>query len=407
MKTSARFLWVFILLGITSEVSAQRGHGSLYSYFGVGIFTYDNLGMARRIGGVGSAVRSPYFLNTVNPASQNSIEVPFTFLLDGEMSYQYQTIQTQTEAISNNFSNMNYFQFWFRVAPKSTLSFGLSPISIQDYSFSDIVSFEGGSERYARIYKGWGNTNKVYLNFASSLGKRFSFGIRPSFVFLNTQKESVYLNSNEDGFMSETTVNASGFGLETGIQWDVFSNSKHKLTWGLNSQNFSSVTGVGFEKISTYLKGETLYESEEESISFYIPHSIRSGLAFQSPKWLFSGDFLYGFKSETLQNNITNQVYSMGMEFLPGYFSPNFLNTMSFSLGGSYDTGAIQIEGKRVESFTVNTSVGIPLNRASRVFLGYQYRKTGALDILADEAVHSISLQFNFGDRWFQKYNFD
>ena len=406
MKRRSLILF-FVFSAIALPGFAQRGHGSLYSYFGAGTYTYDNFGMAKRLGGVGSAVRSPYFLNQINPASQNSLEVGFTFLFEGDMSYNYQQLQTKDETLKNNFSNFNAFQFWFRTSEKSAFSLGLSPVTQQDYSFSDVVTFEGMEDRYVRIYRGWGNTNKAYINWAYGLTKRVSLGLRPSFLFANYQKESTYLNAYEQGYVSDRTGSNSGVGVEAGIQADVIAKPEYKLTWGVNAQYFSQLTGSYQEGISTFPEELVLYESEEESSSFELPKTLRSGLAFQSGKLLIAADVLHNFGSQSFENSRPHQVYSLGAEFVPGYFEPELLKSMSFSLGARSDTGSLELDGKRVRSYAFNAGVGVPLNRSTRVNLGYQYQKTGEAQILAAESLHSITLHFSFGDRWFQRYKYE
>ncbi|MBN7812866.1 hypothetical protein J0A68_18060 [Algoriphagus sp. H41] len=386
---------------------AQRGHGSLYSYFGAGTYTYDNFGMAKRLGGVGSAVRSPYFLNQINPASQNSLEVGFTFLFEGDMSYNYQQLQTESEVLKNNFSNLNAFQFWFRASKKSAFSLGLTPVTLQDYSFSDVVTFEGMQDRYLRTYRGWGNTNKAYVNWAYELTDRISLGIRPSFVFANYQKESTYLNATESGYITDRTGSNSGFGLEAGIQADLLATPKYKLTWGANAQYYSKLTGTFNEGISTYTDRLVLYQADEEASSFELPKTIRTGLAFQSGKLLIAGDVLHNFSTDSFEHSQASQVYALGAEFVPGYFAPELLKSMSFSLGGRMDTGSWLFDGQSVKSYALTTGVGLPLNRSTRVNLGYQYQKTGEIQVLAAEGLHTITLQFSFGDRWFQRYKFE
>lgn len=386
---------------------AQRGHGSLYSYFGAGTATYDNFGMAKRLGGVGSAVRSPYFLNQVNPASQNSLQAGFTFLFEGDISYNYQQLQTNGERLNNNFSNLNAFQFWFRASPRSAFSIGLTPVTQQDYSFSDVVTFEGMQDRYLRIYKGWGNTNKAYVNWSYGLTKRISVGLRPSFLFANYQKESTYLNADQAGYVTERTGANSGAGLEAGIQADLVVKPKYKLTWGVNGQYYSKLRGTFDEKIATYGSTSVLYEAAEEESSFELPKTLRTGLAYQSAKLLVAGDVLHSFESKSFENSRPYQVYSLGAEFVPGYFEPELLKSMSFSLGGRMDTGFLSIDGQTVKSYAVTAGVGVPLNRSARVNLSYQYQNTGDAAIIAAESLHSITLHFSFGDRWFQRYKFE
>tara|TARA_R110002020_G_scaffold181605_1_gene376686 strand:- start:179 stop:1402 length:1224 start_codon:yes stop_codon:yes gene_type:complete len=396
----------FWLMSVTSG-HAQRGHGSLYSTIGLGLPAYDNYGLAKRMGGVGAGTRSPYFLNTINPASQNSIGVSQTFILDVDASYNQQKITTGGEAISNNFSNLNYFSMWFRIAPKSTLSFGLSPVTIQDYSYSDTHYFEGFSDKYTRIFKGWGNINKLYLNYATSLGSRISIGLRPSFLFGNFQKETTYLDKHEAGYLYSRNNSYSGFGAEVGMQVDLLKNEKRTLTLGTTGQWYSDLIGSGTSQVAEYIGLVDLYEADEIELGYQLGSTVRSGLSFQNKSWTVGADFLYGFATDENKYSVQNQVYSIGAEFMPNYFGSEFIQQMSFSLGANYDTGSILIEGAKVSAYEVSTAVGVPLNRSARLSLGYKYRSMGDIEIISKESLNTITLNFTFGDSWFYRRKFE
>lgn len=396
----------FWLISVTPSI-AQRGHGSLYSTIGLGLPTYDNYGLAKRLGGAGVGVRSPYFLNIINPASQNSIGLSHSFLLDMDVSYNQQKINTGDETISNNFSNLNYFSMWFRLSQKSTVSFGLSPVTIQDYSYSDTYYFEGMADRYTRIFKGWGNINKVYLNYAKNFGSRLAVGIRPSFIFGNFQNETTYLDKYDAGFLYSKQISYSGVGAEAGFQFNLLQNEKRSLTFGTTGQWYSNLVGTKTSQVETYATSEVLYVADEIDSDYQLGSTVRSGLSFQNRSWTIGADVLYGFPTTDNDYSIANQVYSLGAEFIPDYFSSDYIKQMSFSLGMNYDTGSIQIEGAKVSAYEVSSSVGLPLNRSSRLNIGYKYRDMGDIDIISKESLNTITLNFTFGDIWFFRRKFE
>ncbi|MDR7129262.1 hypothetical protein J2X69_001597 [Algoriphagus sp. 4150] len=394
------------LMSVTQSV-AQRGHGSLYSTIGLGLPTYDNYGLAKRLGGVGAGVRSPYFLNTINPASQTSIGLSHTFIVDVDVSYNQQKITTGNETVSNNFSNLNYFSMWFRFSPKSTVSLGLMPVTIQDYSYSDTYYFEGMADKYTRIVKGWGNINKAYLNYATNLGQRISVGIRPSFLFGSFQKESIYLDQYAAGFLYDRNNSYTGVGSEAGIQVNLLQNEKHNLTFGASGQWYSKLTGMGTSRVENHVGQEVIYEAEEVELSSQLGNTVRSGLSFQNKSWTIGADVLYGFAAGDNNYSIANQLYSVGAEFIPGYFDSEFIKQMSFSLGANYDTGSIRMEGAKVSAYEVSSAIGIPLNRSSRLAIGYKYRNMGEVNIISKESLNTITLNFTFGDTWFFRRKFE
>ena len=150
-----------------------------------------------------------------------------------------------------------------------------------------------------------------------------------------------------------------------------------------------------------------LYVADEIDLDYQLGSTVRSGLSFQNKFWTIGADILYGFATNENEYSIANQVYSLGAEFIPAYFSSDYIKQLSFSLGLNYDTGSIQIEGNKVSAYEVSSSIGFPLNRSSRLNLGYKYRDMGSVDIISKESLNTITLNFTFGDTWFFRRKFE
>ena len=407
MNRSVFIILIGLICLLSKQASGQRGHGSIYSSYGLGLPSYDNFGMAKRLGGVGAAVRSPYFLNSVNPASESGIQTGYTFMVDVDASYNYQVIQTSGASIANNFSNLNHFGFWFKPSQSYTISLGLSPMNTKDYSFSDQVFFEGLSEKYTRIFRGWGNLNKAYINFSTQFGRKFSIGLRPYYLFGNDTKEAIYLNQNVDGFISKDQISLSGAGTDFGFQYLLLQKKNYALIFGATGNVNTKINGNATSTVYTYISNELLYEADDDSDTYQIGPSIRGGLSFQNNKWVVATDYLFAFKSPKVIQSSDNQVISLGVELLPDYTSQIFINRMNYSMGVSYQTGSIELDGIKVPIYSLGASIGIPINIASRVSLGYQYKYTGDAYTVSKESLHSITLNFTFADRWFQRYKYE
>lgn len=405
-KAVVSLLFCFACLG-SWEVWAQRGHGSLYSTYGLGLPAYDNFGMAGRLGGTGAGVRSPYFLNTVNPASQTGIQTGYTFMVDVDASYNYQVVETSGDQLANNFSNLNYFSFWFKPSKHFSVSLGLTPLTTKDYSFSDRVYFEGLSEQYTRVFKGWGNLNKAYMNFSTQLGNRFSIGVRPYYLFGNNTEEATYLNVNEAGYVSKGQTSFSGVGADLGFQYMFLRKDDYAMVFGATGNINSKIKGNTSDIVYTYIDQDLLYESDETSDTYELGPSIRGGLALHTKSWVIAGDYLYALASPDVTQSVDNQVYSFGAEYMPDYFSSEFLKRINYSFGLSYQTGSLALDGAKIPIYSIGGGLGVPLNASSRVTLGYQYKTTGYSDALSKESLHTITLNFTLSDRWFQRFSFD
>src|SRR5690606_16592805 len=146
----------------------------------------------------------------------------YTFMVDVDASYNYQQVKTSSGSIANNFSNLNYFSFWFRPTQFLSISIGLTPMYTKDYSFSDRVYVKGLSEQYDRVVRGWGNLNEGYSNLSTQSRPKCPVGVRPYFLFGNNTGEATFLNVYEVRFVSQSQTSLTGVGADLGFQYMFF-----------------------------------------------------------------------------------------------------------------------------------------------------------------------------------------
>ncbi|GAB3660602.1 membrane protein [Echinicola sediminis] len=389
------------------ELFAQRGDGSLYSSYGLGLLEQDNYGQAARLSGSGVAARSPYFLNPINPANATSISA-YTFMVDAEVDYKLMNIQTSSEEININSTNLSLVSLWFRTSRKSALSLGIMPMSSVDYSFMEKTYFAGSSSPFDKSISAYGNINKVFANFAYDVLPGLSLGLRPYYAFGQINHETFYdteevTEGMVSSFLMNDRDNYNGYGADLGLQLRLYKRNEKQLNFGLSYQLPATLKKQTSSFAYLGVRDSLLYETSQNEGIKHPGSSIKGGLAYQDSKWLLAADYAYKMFSSDWQDYTNSHRLSIGAEYLPDFYSFKFLEKMNFSAGLFYDTGYIKSKGTPVAAKGGSLGLGVPLHGFTRLHLSYHYEQKGSTDQLSKEVTHGISLNFNLADIWFQK----
>ena len=87
---------IILTLLVFSVLSfSQNNTNSPYTRFGLGDISNTNAGQLRAMGGVFTAVRTPYAINSGNPASYTAVD-SLTFMFDLSAAVQYTSLSTET-----------------------------------------------------------------------------------------------------------------------------------------------------------------------------------------------------------------------------------------------------------------------------------------------------------------------
>ncbi|WP_229239813.1 hypothetical protein [Echinicola soli] len=389
------------------ELLAQRGDGSLYSSYGVGLLSESNFGQAARLSGSGVAARSPYFLNYLNPANGTSVTA-YNFMADAQVDYRLMNIQTSSEEITINRTNLSLVSFWFRTSRKSALSLGIMPIASVDYSFVKKTYFAGFDTPFDKAINGYGNINKAFANFAFDVTPRLTLGVRPYFAFGHINHEKYYdtdevTSGSVAGFTMNDRDNYNGYGLDAGLQYVAFKRGDKQVNIGLSyefpARLKTSTTSMAYLNETD----SVLYETSSIEEITKLGTSLKGGLAYQSKKWLIAADYSYKMFSPAWENYTNSHRLSVGAELMPNFYSYKLLDRMNFSAGLFYDTGYIKSGGVPINVKGASLGLGVPIQGFTRINLSYQYQQKGDVSQLSKETTHGITLNFNIADVWFQK----
>ena len=408
IRTLCLCLISFMLIG---KVEAQRGSGSLYSSYGIGLINNDNVGYASRLGGTGVAVQSPYFLNLINPASSVGVLGAYNFMIDADVKYQMMNIATNDENIDINRTNLTHVAFWLRVSKSSAFTFGLMPLSSVDNSFLETTYFVGSADPYSKLTKNYGDISKVFLNYAYSLHPRLSLGIRPYYAFgiinnINTYETQSLGDEAIDSFQQNLKNNYSGVGVDMGLQYVAYQNKDKKVLMGLTYQAPAIMNETISEEIQLVNSDTLLFEStdDKERMDFY--QTAKAGLSYQNKNWIIAADYMYKFFPDSWEDYGAAHQVSVGIEYVPVPRGYSFPQKLSYSAGIYYDSGNYLFQNQAVDRWGFTAGIGIPIQGLTRLNLSYQYEKQGKTTLLSRETTHGITLNINLADVWFQKQGF-
>ncbi|MBI0397916.1 hypothetical protein FY028_004170 [Cyclobacterium marinum] len=396
---------------LTGNLLAQRGDGSLYSSYGIGLINNDNVGHAARLGGTGVAVQSPYFLNLVNPASSIGIFGGYNFMVDADVKYQMMNIATTDENVDVNRTNLSHVAFWLKISNKSALNFGITPISSVDNSFMETTYFVGSDDPYSKLTKNYGDISKVYINYAYALHPRLSLGIRPYYAFgVINNNNSYAIEGDGDGSIDDFQLNIknsySGAGVDVGLQYVAYQNKDKKLLMGLVYQAPAYMVETISEEIQLSGSDTLLFEStgDKEKIDFY--QTFKAGLSYQNKSWIFAADYTYKLFPDSWEDYIPAHQVNLGIEYVPISSGYRYPQKLSYAAGAYYDTGNYQFQNQAVDRWGLTAGIGIPIQGFTRLNLSYQFEKQGSTSLLSRETTHGIVLNINLADIWFQKVGY-
>ncbi|GGF36694.1 hypothetical protein [Echinicola rosea] len=389
------------------ELFAQRGDGSLFSSHGVGLLSENNFGQAARLSGSGVAARSPYFLNYLNPANGTSVTA-YNFMADAQIDYKLMNIRTSSEEITINRTNLSLVSLWFRTSRKSALNFGLMPMTSVDYSFVEETYFAGSAIPFDKYIKGYGNINKVFVNYALDITPRLTLGVRPYFAFGHINHEKYYdtdqvTSGSIAGFTMNERDNYKGVGLDAGVQYVAFKKGDKQLIIGATYEAPTKLTVTPTSMAYLNETDSVLYEISGTGTSARLGNTFKGGLAFQNKKWLIAADYSYKMFSTEWEEYTNSHRFSLGAEISPDFYSYKLLNRMNFSAGLFYDSGYIKSGNTPVDVKGASLGFGFPIQGFTRINLSYQYQETGSVSLLAKEVTHGLTLNLNIADIWFQK----
>lgn len=411
---------IALLLPLTilvNESSGQTSTYSPYSRFGIGEIASEAFSIQSGMGGIGAAVRSPYFINFINPASYVAdTNTVFDFGARGEI----RNLKSQNGSNTLGTATFSHFALAFpMVKNKLSGSFGLLPYSSTGY---DVVDKQNTSIDTSSInqvqyeYQGKGGYNKLYFGMGFQITKKLSAGANFSYLFGTIdQIKSVEFPDGQFYYGSRYVngVTVRGFYINYGLMYDL--GERNGLQWnaGLTGSLSTKVTAQNNifyynYSISPISGGEIVKDSvineQRTNGSIRLPQYVRGGLSVsKSNKWMLGADFAYydwsNYRNFDTKDPLTNNyAASIGYE--------RYQEWSAFRAGFKYGTSYVNLQNTQLSEYGLTLGMSLKKSFSKRpptlISFAVEAGKRGTTDNnLIAESYLKFSVGISMADIWF------
>ncbi|WP_299361434.1 hypothetical protein [Winogradskyella sp.] len=435
-----RLIVVFIAI-ISSNVFAQQGTASPYSFYGIGSLKFRGTVENRSMGGMGVYLDSIH-INLRNPAAyvgKNIEAMPFDnesrpvkFAVAGTMSNA--TLNGNSGEAETNSTTFDYIALSVPVG-KFGFGFGLLPYTSVGYRLDDINDDQDIINRF----RGEGGVNRVFAGFGYQITDRLSAGVDINYNFGNIQNSAIAFQYNEGELVEFQTrednrSDLSGLSLNFGLAYKMMISESLELsataTYApeseLSSDNIRSFSTIVINTITDVEATVNTFDADLEgqnlkNTKLTLPSRFSFGAGVGKPmSWFVGAEY-------TLQNtsNFSNPLYtnavttyenssqfSLGGFYIPSYnaFSGYFKRVV-YRAGFNFSNTGLVIKDEPINEFGISFGLGLPVgNRSlfSNANIGIEYGQRGTTnENLIKESFINLNLSLSLSSRWFRqkKYN--
>ncbi len=417
-------LSVFSIIVSVSITTAQNRTFSPNTGYGIGEINYRGYGRIDAMANTAIGVRSPQYLNNLNPASYSAIDsMAFYFVTGASAGLQNISQAGETQSFSD--LNFDYFAVGFPISKKFALSVGIKPIAQSGYHFENFYSKD--NELIKQTALGLGNITSAYTGLSYKVNPKLSFGVHASFWFGNLKKTffSEFVDdSSADQFGQKIEHHINSLILDLGVQYSLTS----RLTVGaivrpkiaLNGET-TSVLASGRGNI---LDGNLFPDADTISMDFFkwnndnfeLPFNIGLGLSYNIENNLtVAADYsTQRWENLNFPDDITEttntHLTSLGIEWIPNERTgQRYIQRIRYRTGIHYYADYLKINGYQLNDYGISFGLGLPLRRSNTsINFGFVYGKrlTSEKDQIS-ESYSRFTLDLNMHEIWFRKRKFD
>jgi hypothetical protein len=407
MKNKITFLSCFILMYVTSF--SQSISSSPYSLYGLGSIYDSDYGSIPAIGSSGIALPSDVFINNLNPASLGYLSLNhFMFEVGGKAIGT--TFQSSSKTEKRNNFQFSHIAFAFAVNKKSAFSVSLRPYSSTSFKISEFkLPVENSSEYYILNAEGSGGLNNFDISYGYRISKKLSAGFTGNVLFGNTTDERSYTISNSVTSINKKN-NYSGVRATLGVQYKIDST----LTIASTLKTPAKIKASKVQSVQTISSsGESVIESDavSDTDDYYMPLEIGFGISKRFKNNLnMTLDYEKSLWNDTNQSElfgdfVNQDRFALGFTYRRNKNLRSYWDGVQYGAGLNFDTGYLEIDGKRVNNAAVSIGVSLPIdNTFSALHISYSYGQKGKIgDGLIKENYHKLSLNLSLDGIWFVK----
>ncbi|MCD0468508.1 aromatic hydrocarbon degradation protein [Flavobacterium sp. JAS] len=407
MKNKIVYLSGAILMSLTSF--AQSISSSPYSLYGVGSLYDSDFGSLPSIGSSGIALPSDTFINNLNPASLGYLpQSHFMFDIGGKAIAT--TYQSGSRSEKRNNFQFSHIAFAFPVTKNSGFSVALRPYSSAAFKISNLkLPISDSQEYYYLTAAGSGGLNNFDFSYGYRFGKKLSVGASAAVLFGNTEDDRSFLIANSITTINKKT-NYTGLRATFGAQYKIDSTftiaSTFKLPAQIGASKVQSVQTIAND-VATSVESNVATDTDD----YYMPLEIGVGVSKRFKNNLnvtldYEKSLWNNTNQSELYGNFVNQDrFALGFSYNSRKNARRYWDTVQYSTGLNFDTGYLEVDGKRVNNSAISFGVSLPIeNTFSAVNISYSYGQKGRIsDNLIKENYHKISLNLSLDGIWFVK----
>ncbi len=403
---------VCLLFANNSMIKANGG--SIYSRYGLGDIYLENSAMKLSMGGLGTSIFSPKYINAVNPASLSALNSTlFNINLDSRLLH-----------VSDRENSANYLDFKFQgfniafsIYDSLGIGFilGMSPYSLVDYEV-DNGNVSKGNYTFNERYEGTGGLSKIYFGLSFTLPFDFSIGATFNYYTGDIQYQTANEYADSLGLYNTLFIAENkykGLGTTLGFEspdfaklfnLNKFSNFRigafYEIAGSMNTDSsIVAVTSIGSKSFN------------KEDFLTKIPNKLGLGLSFiYDNNLVVAADYFYQPWSKFERNGIIKSKYlsdlkrySLGVEVgnqLKKYGS--FWELVKYRCGLSYEESQYKINGEKINVMGLHAGISFPLGINNSIDLGFMYGIRGKTENnLLKENIFRISFSLNLNEMWF------
>ena len=406
------------LILLSSSAIAQNSTSSPYSYYGLGELSSNNTGNSIAMGGTSLAYKGKQVFNFQNPAALAEVD-SLRFIFNVGLGVKFTELSQRS--LSDNFNdyNLTRLAFGFKITPRYSTAFSISPYSNLGYEITEREKVIGSDVYLDRFLEGSGGLNQLTWSNGVKITKDLSLGLNLAYLFgNNARSETVVLESSSTYvYINNNKLISKGIYLNLGAQYQM-DLGKYDLTLGAKYQPKLGVSAKQIVEVTNYSSagvGSVVYDNTNKG-TFDVPETYGIGFGLSQNKHLWvGGDYLFEKWSDTKVFKKDNDLrdrskFSLGMEYNAndGY-ARTFFKKMTYRFGGFYDTGYITIEDEEINTMGLSLGFGIPMAKdAGIINVAFEYGTSGTnKNSLVREDFSRITIDISLFETWFfkRKYN--
>jgi len=408
-----------ILLFTALHAIGQNNTSSPYSMYGIGELGNTGFGRSMAMGGLSTALYSPFHLNPDNPASYTALG-PNSFIFEIGATAKYRMFKAPDNTYDNFGANFSYLAIGFPILKWWKSGLGITPLSSIGYNIEQIIEMDYDGSEVITTYNGEGGITNFYFDNSFKILKSLSVGFKLSYMFgpLVYNKASISYNENSTTVVNRRDkANITAFAYKAGIHYH--RNLTENLyvnvgaTYGLNS-DLEAKDHLFISNAVSRSNGfllDTLFDETVSTGVLQIPQSYSFGATVLINKKLELGlEYSKALWSQSKyfdkEQDLTDQEkFAFGTEYTPDLTSVKYWKTIRFRLGANFSKSYLLYEGAQLRSYGFAFGAGFPVKRTPSVInfaISYNKRYIPGIDILA-ENYFQFQLNMSLHAIWFKK----